>query len=124
MMSDEFDWQALEEIEDQALVDHAEDPVFYGMRNNEYNPQIHIGCVVENCETLEELVDALVELTAVLSDLDEVGWELSDPVVEGLVFTEWKGEGPPPPEYSMFDKDGNDLAGNHIPEFHEDEDDS
>ena len=122
-MDDEFDWEEIAQLEHQTLIDNAEDPLFFGQANNQYNPEIHIGCLIEGVTNLSDLVQELSQLVEILEDLDNVGWELARPVEGGLVYTEWRGEGQPPKEYSMFDESGNDLDGNNIHDLYGEDDD-
>lgn len=99
--------------------DTSEDADFYGARHNKYNPEIHIGCVLEGSKNMEELIENLTCLNATLMHLSEEGWELSQPVEDAMIFTEWKGQGKPPLEDSMFDETGYDLEGNHRDDWNE-----
>lgn len=96
------------------LLSNAEDPEFYGQKYNQWNPELHIGCVVEGVETMSELSEALRNLADQLDSFSMRGWELAEPVIEGFVLTVWTGDGPPPKEDSSYGEDGYDLAGNHV----------
>lgn len=116
-MSEDFDWSQLDDIEKQSLIDNAEDEVFYGMKGNQYNPEVHMGCAVQGIETFDELIDVTYEMLSLFTTLQEHGWELSEPVDGGMIYTEWKGEGSPPKADSQFNAEGYDLDGNHIEDF-------
>lgn len=101
------------ELEDLYMTHHA-DKEFYGLPLNDYNPEIVVDCFVDGSQNIQELVLRLELLVDMIRDLGEVGWELTTSVEEGVITTDWRGEGKPPTEYSMFDASGYDLDGNHV----------
>ena len=122
-IEDDINERLQSELED-LYMKHSGDKEFYGMPLNEYNPEIVVGCFVDGSKTMEELLIRLELLTEMMRDLSEVGWELTLPVVDGVISTDWRGEGKAPTEYSMFDATGYDLDGNHVDDIDdEDEED-
>lgn len=119
-IEDEIDQRLQAELEDLYMT-HSQDKEFYGMPLNEYNPEILVDCLVDGSQTMQELLMRLELLTEMIRDLHEVGWDLTVPVQDGLISTDWRGSGPAPTEYSMFDATGYDLEGNHVDDIDEDE---
>lgn len=112
-IEDEIEQRLQSELEDLYIA-HSSDKEFYGLPLNEYNPEILVDCFVDGSKTMPELLIRLELLTEMMRDLAEVGWELTVPVQDGVISTDWRGEGKPPTEYSMFDASGYDLDGNHV----------
>ena len=110
-------WDDLKEITEGFLMDNAEDKEGYGLKYNQYNPEVHMGCFFENISSLDELANALEVMKDHVEYLKERGWDLAEPIHEGMILTEWTGDGPPPPEDSAFDETGWDLDGNHIDDW-------
>lgn len=122
-IEDEIDQRLQSELED-LYITHSEDKEFYGLPLNQYNPEIVVDCFVDNSKDMHELLMRLELLTEMMRDLADAGWELTVPVQDGVISTDWRGEGPAPKEYSMFDATGYDLEGNHVDDMEdEDEDD-
>jgi|SRR6478752_753422 len=104
---------------EEVFISNSTDKEFFGQRHNEYNPQIHLDCFFAGAQTMEELILRLDLLKDLVEDLKEEGWELSIPIEENVMVTDYRGEGRPDPGYSMFDDEGYDIAGNHIDDFDE-----
>lgn len=102
---------------DELLIENSTDPQFFGQKYNEYNPQLHIDCFFSGSSTLDEVLLRMDLLKDLIEDLRDGGWELTDKVQDGVLITDFRGQGVAPAEYSMFDEEGFDVMGNHIDEF-------
>lgn len=100
-------WEELSSIEDGVMEEFANDPKNYGKRGSAFNPQLHIGCMLEDSDDLVTLGIELAEMQSLVLILKTMGWELDGPLVDGMVLTYWEGEGDPPTECSSYvEKDG------------------
>lgn len=123
-MENDIDWEELSQIEDQVLNEHAKDPKLYGQPGNEFNPFLHLLAMTDGDDTMNELITSLSTTLAMLCHLRNIGWELSEPVEGGAIYTKWEGLGSPPIEESeLVEIDGvlQDIEGNVVDL--EDEDD-
>ena len=123
IIMEEFNWEELNELEQDLLMENSADKLYYGQKFNQYNPEILVDCFVDGTKDMHELLMRLEFLTDMIRDLAEIGWELTMPVQDGVITTDWRGQGPAPTEYSMFDSTGYDLDGNHVDDMPEIEDD-